>query len=103
MPVVTRAFSIQSRNGGLYRPSSISGTSHQIDTATTQPSQPTATFSVDLSSRRVISQIAGSTSVAPVATALTPPTSANATADQPTRHQPERARGVTSGSNTHEA
>ena len=74
MPVVTAAFSIQSRNGGLYRPSSTSGTSHQIDTATTQPSQPTATFSVDRSSRRVISQIAGRTSVAPVATALTPPT-----------------------------
>ena len=42
-------------------------------------------------------------SVSPAATGSAPPISANAMADQPTRHQPDRARGVTSGSSTHGA
>ncbi len=86
--VVTGAFSIQLRNGGLYRPSSTSGTSHHSDTAITAPSHTANHRAASGSGFLVANHTVGGTEHRAVATAFTPPTAAKASADPVMRHAP---------------
>src|SRR5664280_1653265 len=101
--VVVAAFSIQSRNGGLYLPSCSKGRNHHNETAVIRPSQPAHASTVRRSARRVRNHNAGRTSAAPVATAFTPPIRAKASAERLIRHSHERGAGMTRGSRTHGA
>ena len=102
--VVTAAFSIQLRKGGLLRPSTSSGSTHQAEATTTarRPAESRASEQLAGPSGASAARCSGSTSTAPLATALTPPTQANARPERVARHRTERS-GTTSGRSTHGA
>ena len=101
--VVASAFSIQSRNGGLYRPSSTSGISHQAIAAATAASQASTSSRRSRERVRVSNHHSGNGSTAPVATAFTPPVRATASADRVAARRCRPGATAISGSSTHGA
>src|SRR5690242_21707233 len=82
LEVLTEALSIQSRNGGLYRPSRISGASHQKMPAAAVNAHHRLRLRLSGPGSRVNSHQIGNGSTAPTAIAFTPPQQAIARPDR---------------------